>query len=71
MSSHRILRLPEVVAVTGISRSSVTRQVHRGTFPEPVRLGPNAIGWREAEVLAWIESRPSSLQRPGVADGGR
>ena len=71
MGSHRILRLPEVVAVAGISRSSVNRQVHQGAFPEPLRLGPNAIGWREAEVSAWIESRPSSLQRPGVANGGR
>lgn len=71
MSSHRILRLPEVVALVGISRSSLYRLAHRGQFPPALRLGPNIVGWREAEVLAWIESRPPSRQQLGVVDGGR
>ena len=26
-------------------------------FPKPIRLGKRAVGWRESEVIAWLESR--------------
>ncbi|MFO1465888.1 MAG: AlpA family phage regulatory protein [Steroidobacteraceae bacterium] len=34
------MRLPEVTARTGLSRSSVYRKMTEGSFPEPVVLGP-------------------------------
>ena len=27
-------------------------------FPAPVQLGPNAIGWYDDEIDAWLASRP-------------
>ena len=51
-----ILRLPEVIARTGLSRTNVYRRIAAGTFPAPVALGPRAVGWRESDVIEWIES---------------
>ena len=51
-----ILRLPEVIARTGLSRTNVYRRIAAGTFPAPVALGPRAVGWRESDITAWIES---------------
>jgi prophage regulatory protein len=51
-----ILRLPEVLARTGLSRTNVYRRVAAGTFPAPVALGPRAVGWRESDIIEWIES---------------
>ena len=52
----QILRLPEVTRRTGRSRSAIYRGVADGTFPAPVALGPRAVGWRESDITAWIES---------------
>lgn len=59
MEPERIIRLPELVARTGLSASSVYRSRKRGDLPQPVVLGPNAVGWRLSEVLAWLAARPS------------
>ncbi len=52
---RRILRLPEVEAVTGRKRSAIYESVAEGTFPAPVPLGPRAVGWLEDEVADWQE----------------
>jgi len=53
----RFLRLPEVMARTGLSRSTIYVRLAEGRFPEPVRLGPRAVGWIESEIDAWMQER--------------
>lgn len=53
-TSYRLLRLPEVVRVTGKSRSNIYGDP---TFPRPVKISPRASAWIESEVIDWIESR--------------
>ena len=53
----RILRLPEVVERTGLSRSTIYVRIEQGRFPRPVALGGRAVGWIEAEIDAWIRER--------------
>lgn len=52
-----ILRLPDVLNRTGLSRSTLYRRVDDGTFPAPINLGPRAVGWPESEIQTWIEQR--------------
>lgn len=51
-----ILRLPEVKARTGLSRSTIYARVSEGTFPKPVSLGARAVGWIDHEIQEWINS---------------
>ena len=53
----RFLRLPEVMARTGLSRSTIYVRLDQGRFPKPVSLGGRAVGWIEAEVDKWIRER--------------
>ena len=53
----RFLRLPEVLARTGLSRSTIYVRLDQGRFPRPVSLGGRAVGWIEAEVDEWIRGR--------------
>ena len=53
----RVLRLPEVCRLVSLSRSTVLRLERTGRFPAKFNLSDHAIGWREAEVHAWIEAR--------------
>jgi prophage regulatory protein len=54
---HRILRLPDVKARTGLSRSTIYLRLAQGQFPRPVSLGARSIGFVESEVDAWIAER--------------
>ena len=58
MGISRILRIREVVHVTGLSRSTIYRQMAVKEFPQAVRLAPQTVGWREHEIEAWIVGLP-------------
>ena len=66
LEGQRLMRLPEVVRATGLSRSTLYRKVKEGQFPAPVSLGPRSVAWRESEVLAWIRNCPVKIQGPGL-----
>lgn len=48
-----IVREKELPGIVGVSRSTIRREMDRGTFPKPVHLGPRAIGWRLADLEEW------------------
>ncbi len=53
--SIRIIRLPEVVAKTGFSRTTIYERLkHDAAFPRPIALGERAIGFVEHEVDAYL-----------------
>jgi prophage regulatory protein len=58
---NTVLRRPAVEARTGLSRSTLYAMMARGEFPQPVRLGLRAVGWRESDVTEWLESRQSRV----------
>ena len=54
---HQILRLTDVIAMTGLSRSSIYLRMVQGKFPKKINLGSRAVGWISSEVNEWIEER--------------
>lgn len=54
--SYRIIRLPEVMQQTGLSRCTIYLRMSKGAFPQSISLGERAVGWLEAEVKDWLES---------------
>ena len=54
----RMLRVPEVLARTGLSRTTIWRRIRAGTFPAPIELGENSIGWPASAITEWLEDRP-------------
>lgn len=63
-SQNKVLRLKRVKEKTGISGSSIYNKLNSRskyydkTFPKPIRLGASSVGWLEADVDAWLASRP-------------
>jgi prophage regulatory protein len=55
----KLIRLPEALAKTGLSRTRLYEAVAAGTFPKPAKLGPTAraVAWSADEVDAWISAR--------------
>lgn len=53
----RLLRLPEVIQLTGLGRSAIYDRMGRGEFPKSVPLTSTCRAWVESEVRAWIAER--------------
>ena len=61
--ADRMLRLGEVLAMTGLSRTTLWRRIRADDFPPQRRLGPpgsRAVGWPSSEVEAWMDDRPTA-----------
>ena len=54
----RMLRIEEVVEMTGLSRATIYRKMGRGQFPKPLKLGDRAVRWRQSEIEDWLDSLP-------------
>lgn len=50
----RLIRLKEVMARVGMSRSTIYRRMHDGSFPRGHQIGEAMVAWTEGEIDAWI-----------------
>lgn len=56
--SQQILRIHDVKARTGLSRSTIYSRIAEQRFPQSVPLGSaHVVGWLEGEIDLWIEER--------------
>jgi prophage regulatory protein len=56
-----LARLPTVLKMTGLGRSTIYRWIAVGSFPAPVRLGPRSLAWRCSDLDRWRRS-PDTTQ---------
>ena len=57
-SEDRIIREKEVKAITSLGRTTRFELEKKGQFPKRIQLTKNAVGWRESDILRWMETRP-------------
>lgn len=62
VSTVMILRRPEVQQRCGLSTTSIYRLMKLGLFPLPIRLGQQAVGWLESDLLAWIDKNKGPVR---------
>lgn len=68
-TNERLIRRPEVQAMTGLSRSSLYRLIADG-FPKPVRLSRHSVGWVLSEVVGWIALKVAESRRDAGGTSG-
>jgi prophage regulatory protein len=65
----KVLRWPNVHELVGLSRPTIWRLETKNEFPHRRRLTATSVGWIEAEVLDWLQSREVGFgPRPGEYD---
>jgi prophage regulatory protein len=57
LAARRLLRLFEVMTMTGLSRSTIYKMVAEQRFPDRVQVGVRAVRWRAADIIAWENER--------------
>ncbi len=65
LQNAKIIRLPEVKARTGLSRSTIYRFIKEEKFPAPVILGARSVGWLESRIDEWIAARIEASRTSG------
>ena len=63
----KILRINEVTNLTGLSKSSIYKQVRQNQFPQSIKLTARATGWDSREVEKWIIDKIN--QNKDLVDG--
>ena len=53
----KLLKLPELKSITGLSKSSIYARISAGTFPTQIPLGPRLVVWVEANIQNWINAQ--------------
>ena len=51
----KFIKLQNVMAITGMSRSSIYLAISEGRFPKQINLGVRSIAFLESEVQEWME----------------
>lgn len=68
----RLIRLKEVMSLTGLGRSSIYKFMTKGHFPQSIVLGERAVAWEISEVEEWvlnkIESRNKAINEAVVVE---
>jgi prophage regulatory protein len=55
---QKFLRLREVLARTGLARSTIYSRIAKKEFPPAIALGsPAAVAWLESDIDEWIAAR--------------
>ena len=70
-ASTVFLRMPSVMLMTGLGRSTIYRLMAQQQFPCPVRLGVRAVAWRRSELNEWSQTRPAASHWANTAQSGQ
>lgn len=63
MTTQTIIRLPQVKARTGLSRSTIYSLIKAGQFKAPISLGARAVGWLDSDVDEFIAARVNASRK--------
>lgn len=61
--AQSLLRLPEVLRMTGLSKTQVYRLSRAGGFPTGIRISPRCTCWSSTEIDDWIRGRIALARR--------
>ena len=61
----QIIKVPKVIELTQLSRTTLYDKMnpkskrYDESFPRPIKLSLNAIGWFEQDIIDWLNSKKS------------
>jgi prophage regulatory protein len=66
----QFLRLPAVMAITGLKKSAIYDSIDKGIFPKPTKITENgrANGWFSDEIARYVESRRAARDNTPTSD---
>ncbi|TDN60661.1 helix-turn-helix transcriptional regulator [Scandinavium goeteborgense] len=62
--NNKLLRINDVMNLTGLPKSTIYLKIKNKEFPNQVQIGARSVAWVEGEVRKWIEK---SIQKRNVS----
>jgi len=56
-NEEQYLRLPQVMQLTGVGRSSIWEYIQTRGFPKQYAIAPRISVWKKTEIIAWMEEQ--------------
>jgi prophage regulatory protein len=57
VENERLIRLPEVQGMVGLSKSTLYEMISNNRFPSQRRIGKRAVAFLRSEILEWVRTR--------------
>jgi prophage regulatory protein len=57
VTPDRLMRLQELAATSGLSKTTIYQLMKEGKFPKSIRIHARLVGWSEKAVQKWIQER--------------
>jgi len=54
MTEKQFYSMKDIEALTGLSRTTITRLEERGEFPRRIKIGKARVVWKISEIDAWL-----------------
>jgi len=61
-----MLRLPAVIQLVSLSRTTIYELSKTGEFPKPIKLSARAVAWSARAIYTWIEQRKAASEYPAA-----
>ncbi|NDY90150.1 helix-turn-helix transcriptional regulator [Ideonella livida] len=63
VTRDRLIRLPEVLRLVGVGKSTWYTLIDQGKAPRGVQITPRCVAWSESACMAWVQARLADAQR--------
>ena len=60
-TNPKIIRLPEVIEKTGISKTTIRNLERSKNFPSRLKISKRSVGWYEHEIDEWVTNLKSNM----------
>jgi prophage regulatory protein len=58
----KLIRIKDVMEITGKSRSAIYADIANGCFPSSVLIGARSVAWAESAISAWVKSKIEAVK---------
>jgi predicted DNA-binding transcriptional regulator AlpA len=66
LEGKALLRLPRVLSLVGVSRSSWWAGVKAGKFPAAIKVSPRVTAWRASDIAELLDRLAGKEEMPNV-----
>ena len=54
--TEKLIRVPRVMELTGLAKSTIWAWVKKGKLPKPTKLSYRVSVWKESDILTYIDN---------------
>jgi len=62
LPDNSLVRLPTLMALYGLSKSTILREIKRGNLPKPIHLSLRTTAWKVKDIRGNLDSKSDARE---------